>query len=79
MSDPEHTQLESTITCPHCETQKTETMPTDACQFFYECTGCQTMLKPNQGDCCVFCSFGTVPCPPLQETQGKGPIDCSPS
>ncbi len=67
MSDPEHIHLESTITCPHCETQKTETMPTDACQYFYECTGCQTMLKPNTGDCCVFCSFGTAPCPPIQE------------
>jgi hypothetical protein len=38
----------------------TETMPTtDACQFFYECKGCGTLLKPNPGDCCVFCSFGT--------------------
>jgi len=25
--------LESTITCPHCAVAKTETMPTDACQF----------------------------------------------
>jgi Zn ribbon nucleic-acid-binding protein len=31
---------ESTITCPHCNASKTETMPTDACQFFYECIGC---------------------------------------
>jgi hypothetical protein len=34
---------------------KTEPMPTNACQFFYECTGCGAMLRPNQGDCCVFC------------------------
>ena len=32
--------LESIITCPHCATAKSETMPTDACQFFYNCTGC---------------------------------------
>ena len=32
--------LESVITCPECGTAKSETMPTDACQFFYECTGC---------------------------------------
>ena len=32
--------LESTLTCPACGTAKTETMPTDACQFFYECSGC---------------------------------------
>jgi hypothetical protein len=36
--------LQSTITCPHCAVAKTEIMPTDACQFFYECTGCGTKL-----------------------------------
>ena len=58
--------LESKITCPHCVTVKAETMPTDACQFFYVCTGCGTKLKPKAGDCCVFCSYGSVPCPPIQ-------------
>lgn len=23
-------------------------------------------LKPKSGDCCVLCSYGSVPCPPLQ-------------
>ncbi|HEY5380099.1 MAG TPA: GDCCVxC domain-containing (seleno)protein [Pseudolabrys sp.] len=63
---------QSTITCPSCGTSKTETMPTDACQFFYDCTGCGTLLRPKPGDCCVFCSFGTVPCPPIQEAREKG-------
>lgn len=58
--------LVSTLTCPHCAHKATETMPTDACQFFYECTGCGQVLRPKQGDCCVFCSYGTVPCPPIQ-------------
>ena len=57
---------ESVITCPQCGAAKSETMPTDACQFFYRCTGCGTMLKPKPGDCCVFCSYGSVPCPPMQ-------------
>ncbi|RYD63794.1 MAG: hypothetical protein EOP84_33320 [Verrucomicrobiaceae bacterium] len=56
----------SIITCPHCGTQKQEEMPTDACQYFYRCTSCETVLKPKQGDCCVFCSYGTVKCPPIQ-------------
>lgn len=56
----------SAITCPNCGTVKTETMPTDACQFFYECTGCGVMLRPKAGDCCVFCSYGFVSCPPMQ-------------
>lgn len=58
--------LQSTITCPHCGLQKEETMPTDACQYFYACTGCGTVLKPKPGDCCVFCTYGTVKCPPIQ-------------
>ncbi len=58
---------ESTITCPVCGHRKTETMPTDACQWFYDCDNCRTLLKPKPGDCCVFCSFGTVACPPRQQ------------
>ncbi|MFZ5524493.1 MAG: GDCCVxC domain-containing (seleno)protein [Pseudomonadota bacterium] len=58
--------LKSVITCPHCGVAKEETMPTDACQFFYECTECHALLRPKSGDCCVFCSFGTIPCPPAQ-------------
>jgi hypothetical protein len=59
-------QLESTLTCPHCGHRATETMPTDACQFFYDCKNCEERLKPRPGDCCVFCSYGSVPCPPIQ-------------
>jgi len=64
--------LKSRITCPHCATARPETMPTDACQFFYVCTGCGTKLRPKQGDCCVFCSYGSLPCPSIQaERSGK--------
>jgi hypothetical protein len=61
--------LESTITCPTCGHAQLETMPTDACQFYYECTGCHTLLRPLPRHCCVFCSFGTVVCPPMQTEQ----------
>ena len=59
-------ELESTITCPKCGHSKKETMPTDACHFFYECENCKTVLRPKQGDCCVYCSYGTVKCPSKQ-------------
>ncbi|WP_460049365.1 GDCCVxC domain-containing (seleno)protein [Sessilibacter sp. MAH2] len=59
--------LESVLTCPECGHEKQETMPTDACQWFYQCESCQTVLRPKPEDCCVFCSFGTVPCPPIQQ------------
>ena len=63
--------LQSTITCPSCGSIKTETMPTDACQFFYNCARCGVRLKPKAGDCCVFCSYGDVPCPPVQEARAE--------
>ena len=56
----------STVTCPNCGAAKHEIMPIDACLFFYECTNCKTLLRPQRGDCCVFCSYGSVPCPPMQ-------------
>jgi hypothetical protein len=62
--------LLSIITCPNCGQLREESMPTDACQYYYECTGCGTLLRPKPGDCCVFCSYGTVACPPIQEQRG---------
>jgi hypothetical protein len=61
----------SIITCPKCGFKATEQMPTDACQYFYHCKGCGERLKPKPGDCCVFCSYGDVPCPPIQDAQTK--------
>ena len=62
--------LESVLTCPLCGHAKEETMPVDACQWFYECESCKALLKPKAGDCCVFCSYGTNQCPPLQQQPG---------
>jgi hypothetical protein len=58
--------LESTISCPECGARRTERMPADACLYFYQCTMCKARLRPKSGDCCVFCSYGTVKCPPMQ-------------
>ena len=64
--DRKQIELKSTITCPHCRHMKGETMPTDACQYFYECENCKKIVKPKEGDCCVYCSYGTVKCPSKQ-------------
>jgi transposase-like protein len=63
-------QLQSTLTCPKCGHQKQETMPENACVVSYECEACGSTLRPLGTDCCVFCSFGSVSCPPVQ-AQGK--------
>jgi len=69
-------ELKSTITCPECSFQKEETMPTDSCEFFYECTNCKTLLKPKKGDCCVYCSYGSTACPPIQENNSCNNNHC---
>lgn len=73
-------ELRSTITCPRCGHSAVETMPTDACQYLYECNRCGLQMKPKKGDCCVYCSYGSVPCPPIQADRigvsDKGPYGC---
>ena len=59
--------LGSVLTCPQCGHAKDEVMPTNACQFYYECEQCKALLRPKAGDCCVYCSYGSVKCPPIQE------------
>ena len=62
----------SVLTCPECSYAETLQMPTDACVFFHECASCGTVLRPKSGDCCVYCSYGSVPCPSIQ----MGMNDC---
>lgn len=62
------TQLVSMLTCPKCGGETRESMPTDACQYRH----CGDVLRPLKGDCCVFCSYGDVPCPPIQEARSSG-------
>ncbi|WP_026987251.1 GDCCVxC domain-containing (seleno)protein [Fodinicurvata fenggangensis] len=60
----------STLSCPLCGHASRDEMPTDACQYFYDCKGCGAVLKPLPGDCCVYCSYGDVKCPPVQLGDG---------
>lgn len=65
------------LTCPRCGAHHVEEMPVDACIYFFECTACGAMLKPRAGDCCVFCSYGSVPCPPIQAARAEGNTDAA--
>ncbi len=64
----------SVLKCPACGFSVAERMPTDRCVFLYRCEGCGTILKPKPGDCCVFCSYGSVPCPSRQLEMSAAPI-----
>jgi hypothetical protein len=63
--------LRSILRCPRCDTRTEALMPSDACQFFFDCPACGELLRPKPGDCCVFCSYGSVPCPPMQQEEEK--------
>lgn len=71
MADPTPTETEnihiSVITCPSCGHQRTETMPEYSCAIIYRCAGCGATLRPAEGDCCVYCTYGSVPCPAIQK------------
>ena len=47
--------------------EQSEAMPVDSCLIFYSCKGCGMTLRPATGDCCTFCTFGSVACPPKQK------------
>lgn len=58
--------MKAHLTCPKCNSVQEADMPTNACQHFYKCQKCGAMLKPKEGDCCVFCSYADTKCPPQQ-------------
>jgi hypothetical protein len=62
---------ESILTCPRCGHAERAVMPIDACQVVHDCAGCGAVLRPKPGDCCVFCSYGSVPCPPMQAERDR--------
>ena len=70
MTDTPHIEYRSVLSCPECGHRETLTMPDNYCLWYHDCTGCGALLRPKGGDCCVFCSYGTVSCPPIQKDGG---------
>ncbi|WP_315901053.1 GDCCVxC domain-containing (seleno)protein [Leisingera daeponensis] len=47
-------------------------MPQDASQWFYQCPASRALPRPRPGDCCIYCSYRTGPCPPVQLGNCRG-------
>ncbi len=60
-------KIDAVLTCPKCNKKQVVKMPEDACQYFYKCTFCNELIKPKEGDCCVFCSYADSKCPSKQK------------
>lgn len=58
--------LESVVRCPKCGFESQELMPTHYCLVRYQCKNCSFIMTPIEGKCCIFCSYGSVPCPAMQ-------------
>lgn len=63
----------SVVKCPVCGFSAAERMPPDRRVLIYRCDGCRAILNPKPGDCCIFCSYGTVPCPAHQDEAAAVP------
>lgn len=67
-------ELVAKLTCPACGRKSVETMPTTGRVGFYTCAGCDAVLTPKPGDCCVICSYSDTRCPSVQDrTTCAGP------
>jgi hypothetical protein len=63
---------ESLVTCPACGSSRLEQMPAFSCLLAYTCPACGALLRPADEDCCIFCTYGSVPCPPIQVRRQGG-------
>ena len=54
------------ITCPVCRKSVSEVMTHESLKRVYHCPQCLTWLAPKHGDHCIYDSYGSVKCPPLQ-------------
>ena len=59
-------KLKTVIKCPICKFKKEVTMPENIRLQVYNCEECKARLKPKDNECCVFCSYSSVPCPTVQ-------------
>jgi len=58
--------LECSVTCPSCGSVLATTMSQSETVRRLSCRACGEAMVPEPGDCCVFCSHGSVPCPGTQ-------------
>jgi hypothetical protein len=54
------------VTCPVCQTRVREHMVSETPKLIYHCPKCLTWLRPKKGDHCIYDSYGSVNCPPIQ-------------
>lgn len=63
MGEGEAERRISVVTCPECGWYEPVAIPDAPGRYVHKCPGCGIRLRPNLGECCVFCVYGNVRCP----------------
>ncbi len=61
--------LDAIMTCPACGYQQMVTMEAFGQRMLWPCPACGSVLRPRPGEHCIYCSFASVPCPPVQRAE----------
>ncbi len=59
-------ELWSVLRCPTCVFEEPLRMPMRGRVLRYACGRCDAEFSPAGANCCVFCEYGSVPCPRTQ-------------
>jgi len=59
-------RVECEVTCPKCGHAEWMPMEADYSPYVYQCDRCLTVSVPSEGECCLFCAFGSSQCLPRQ-------------
>lgn len=57
---------QSLVKCPHCNFEEFLDMSFDNCIISHKCNSCGKIMTPREGECCIFCSYGSEKCPTKQ-------------
>jgi hypothetical protein len=60
-------RLTTLMSCPGCKHKAPVSMIVGLREEFYQCPKCNTLHNAKLGDCCVYCSYGDVECPAIQD------------
>lgn len=63
---------ESTLVCPRCNHGERMMMAENSSLVVHVCQSCGLEMHRLPGNCCLFCTWGTVPCPTAQRAYNPG-------
>ena len=63
----------ATIVCPHCQHPSEETMRVRVVERTIRCSECSETIEAPADKHCVWCAYGDIPCPVVQNAGSCNP------